>query len=29
MPHIANFSSGSGTLAANDTLKITWTLNLG
>src|SRR4030095_6036592 len=29
MPHIANFSTGSGTLAANDTLKITWTLNLG
>lgn len=29
MPHIANFSSGSGALAANDTLKITWTLNLG
>lgn len=29
MPHIANFSTGSGTLATNDTLKITWTLNLG
>src|SRR5262245_1356050 len=29
MPHIANFSSGSGALATNDTLKITWTLNLG
>ena len=29
MGHIANFSTGSGTLATNDTLKITWTLNLG
>jgi len=29
MGHIANFSSGSGTLATNDTLKISWTLNLG
>ena len=29
MGHEANFSSGSGTLIANDTLKITWTLNLG
>jgi hypothetical protein len=29
MGHIANFSSGSGALATNDTLKITWTLNLG
>lgn len=29
MTHIANFSTGSGTLATNDTLKITWTLNLG
>lgn len=29
MAHIANFSSGSGALATNDTLKITWTLNLG
>ena len=28
MPHIANFSTGSGTLATNDTLKITWTLQL-
>lgn len=28
MPHIANFSTGSGTLAANDTLKISWTNNL-
>jgi|SRR5215510_1085892 len=28
MPHIANFATGSGTLATNDTLKITWTLNL-
>jgi hypothetical protein len=27
MPHEANFSTGSGTLATNDTLKITWTLN--
>ena len=29
MGHEANFSSGSGTLITNDTLKITWTLNLG
>ena len=29
MVHIANFSTGSGTLATNDTLKISWTLNLG
>jgi hypothetical protein len=29
MGHIANFSSGSGTLISGDTLKITWTLNLG
>lgn len=29
MPHIALFSTGSGTLATNDTLKVTWTLNLG
>lgn len=29
MTHIANFPTGSGTLAANDTLKVTWTLNLG
>ena len=29
MGHFAAFSSGSGTLATNDTLKITWTLNLG
>lgn len=29
MGHIANFSTGSGTLATNDTLKVTWTLNLG
>lgn len=29
MAHIANFSTGSGTLATNDTLKISWTLNLG
>ena len=28
MPHIANFSTGSGLLATNDTLKITWTLQL-
>lgn len=28
MPHIANFTTGSGTLATNDTLKISWTLNL-
>ena len=29
MGHEANFTTGSGTLIANDTLKITWTLNLG
>lgn len=29
MSHIANFTTGSGTLASNDTLKVTWTLNLG
>lgn len=29
MCHFAAFASGSGTLATNDTLKITWTLNLG
>ena len=29
MGHEANFTTGSGTLAVNDTLKITWTLNLG
>lgn len=29
MGHIANFSTGSGTLASADTLKISWTLNLG
>jgi hypothetical protein len=29
MPHIATFTTGSGILAANDTLKITWTLVLG
>ena len=29
MGHIANFTTGSGTLATNDTLKVTWTLNLG
>lgn len=28
MGHIANFGTGSGTLAANDTLKITWTFNM-
>jgi len=28
MAHEANFSTGSGTLATNDTLKISWTLNL-
>ena len=28
MPHEANFGTGSGTLASNDTLKITWTLTL-
>lgn len=28
MPHIANFTTGSGTLAVNDTLKISWTNNL-
>jgi hypothetical protein len=29
MFHIANFSTGSGTLATNDTLKISWTINIG
>lgn len=29
MTHTANFTTGSGTLATNDTLKVTWTLNLG
>ena len=29
MGHEANFTTGSGTLIANDTLKITWTCNLG
>jgi hypothetical protein len=29
MGHIANFATGSGTLISGDTLKITWTLNLG
>ena len=29
MAHIANFTTGSGTLATNDTLKVTWTLQLG
>lgn len=29
MTHTANFTTGSGTLATNDTLKISWTLNLG
>lgn len=29
MTHIANFSTGSGTLASNDTLKVTWTINIG
>ena len=29
MGHIANFTTGSGTLASADTLKVTWTLNLG
>lgn len=29
MGHFAAFSTGSGTLAANDTLKVTWTQNLG
>lgn len=28
MPHIANFSSGSGTLVANDTLKISWNITI-
>lgn len=27
MAHIANFATGSGTLASGDTLKISWTLN--
>lgn len=29
MGHEANFATGSGTLIANDTLKISWTCNLG
>lgn len=29
MGHIANFTTGSGLLASGDTLKISWTLNLG
>jgi len=29
MGHEANFTTGSGTLTTSDTLKITWTLNLG
>lgn len=29
MGHIANFSTGSGTMISGDTLKVTWTLNLG
>jgi hypothetical protein len=29
MTHIANFSTGSGILISGDTLKISWTLNLG
>jgi hypothetical protein len=29
MGHIANFATGSGTLISGDTLKITWTFNLG
>lgn len=29
MTHTANFTTGSGTLATNDTLQVTWTLNLG
>lgn len=28
MPHIANFSTGSGTLVANDTLKISWSITI-
>ena len=28
MGHIATFATGSGTLAANDTLKVTWTFNM-
>ena len=29
MGHIANYATGSGTLISGDTLKTTWTLNLG
>jgi hypothetical protein len=29
MAHIANYATGSGTLISGDTLKTTWTLNLG
>lgn len=29
MTHEANFASGSGTLISGDTLKVTWTINIG
>lgn len=29
MPHIANFTTGSGVMASADTLKVSWTLTLG
>ena len=29
MGHQANYATGSGTLISGDTLKTTWTLNLG
>src|SRR5688500_18382086 len=29
MTHFAAFSSGSGTLISGDTLKVTWTINIG
>lgn len=29
MGHEANFATGSGTLASGDTLKISWTINIG
>jgi hypothetical protein len=28
MTHIANFTTGSGTLASGDTLKVTWTIQI-
>lgn len=29
LSHIANFATGSGLMSSGDTLKVTWTLNLG